>query len=434
MDRNTFLALLDVQAFLNWLSIKFGTIQICLNIAQSRFVTRPIIAQVTGIENVLPFYLWRSTGMHVGNWLETKARLTELSNLLRNEVNRGDNNATLQRCRDILTWGGNRNWNVGAYPFLNGMSREGALCEYLQNTGNAFSLANANTTVLCPPVGRMNAMLSKVHALYSTDGLPIYDSRVAAAIASLVEVWRDSTGNAGAPLHAALTFPATLRSRTVLRRLPHATHPGVMTYGAPNTCAQWSSAKVRLGWIMERFLEQHETLFVECCQNPTLADRMHAFEASLFMIGYNVTCLNYELGVRAQPPYGRAFKSLVPEPFSRAIATKTALPLSGRGTPVNFSGSLETGFDVQWGSLHFVLEPDFLVALQGEFDGREGVPLGANMTGTVPADSLGQWIANEGWPSRRFVSAIAAVLVAEGVIASFMIKRGIRLNFGLSGA
>lgn len=282
------------------------TFPICLNIKKSRFVPEGVRARVEGIEGVLRHYIWQSAGMHKGDWPETKMRLAALSDALRDAVRSGINSATLDACRDILVWGGNRDWNVGAWPFLAGMASAGKLCRYIADTGASFSLATARLSALTPPAGLMNSMLTKVHALYASDGMPIYDSRVAAAIASLVEMWRVDTGKSGAPLPPALAFPATTRSRTVHRLFPHADHPGVMAYGAPGTITQWSSAKVRLGWVMESVLNRLPGLFSDRCKTPSLADRMHAIEASLFMIGYDVTCLGFSSDTNRFPNTHRA--------------------------------------------------------------------------------------------------------------------------------
>ena len=282
------------------------TFPICLNIKKSRFVPKGVKVRAKRIEGVLHHYTWKSAGMQKGDWPETKLRLAALSAALRSAVRSGNNSTTLDACRDILVWGGNRDWNVGAWPFLAGMATAGTLCRYIAETAATFSLATARLSALTPPVGLMNSMLTKVHALYADDGLPIYDSRVAAAIASLIEVWRADTGKSGTPLPPALAFPATTASRTVHRLFPHADHPGVMVYGAPGTITQWSGAKVRLGWVMGSVLKRLPGLFADCCKTPSLSDRMHAFEASLFMIGYDVACLGCSSKTNRFPNANRA--------------------------------------------------------------------------------------------------------------------------------
>ncbi len=137
------------------------------------------------------------------------------------------------------------------------------------------------------PVQMMNSMVTKVHAFYANDGLPIYDSRVAAAIASLIELWRHQTGKTHTALPETLKFPALQKARSVHRCFPHAKSPGVISYGQPNTVIDWSSAKVRLGWLMQGILANQALL-----KDQSLAEQMRAFEAVLFMIGYDVNSLN----------------------------------------------------------------------------------------------------------------------------------------------
>lgn len=288
MNKQAFLADPDVEDFLAWLTRELPRLKIHLDIKRSRFVPSGVKGDVTGLESVLAHYTWKSHGLATGDWAETKTHLAALADALRSAVRSGNDVEALVACRNILKWGGNRDWNKGAYPFLAARAAAGYLCNYIRDTGAAFSLDTADVDALVPQVELLNSMLTKVHALYATDGLPIYDSRVAAAIAVLVEIWRVKTGKSMDPLPALLTFPATTASRTVRRRFPHARSPGVMAYGAPETAGQWASAKARLGWIMESILGRVPELFSDCCPAPSLVDRMHAFEASLFMVGGEV--------------------------------------------------------------------------------------------------------------------------------------------------
>lgn len=290
MNRATFCKQLDVINFVTWLVNNLPTlpIQLCIPYHR-RFVPLKsgINVKVQGIQNVIPnHYVWRATGMKVGDWKETVPFVLALASNLRATVAASNTAGTLLACEDVLRWGGDRNALKGAKPFL--VSLGPNLPTYIANVGATLDLAKANLTTFTPPVLRMNSMLSKIHALYSTDGLPIYDSRVAAAIATLVEMWRLASGIHTRPIPDLLKFPATLRSRMVTNAFSCAPTPGVLNYAAVvATARQWCCAMVRLGWLMGSVLNKMPDLW-PCTTAP---QRMRNFEAALFMIGYDVKCL-----------------------------------------------------------------------------------------------------------------------------------------------
>jgi len=426
MKKSDFLTNADVNDFVGWLVTALPMFPVCLQIGSSRFVPGGIRARVNGIEAVLSNYRWKPSGLTVGDWVQTTAHLASLASPLQAAVAAGNQPNTLAACDAILQWGGNRNKKTGAYPFLNQMAGASApnLCQYLCATGAAFHLATADATCIAPPVTMMNSMLTKVHALYATDGLPIYDSRVAAAIASLVELWRFSISTTAHPLPVALSFPATLPTRTVLRLFPNATHhPGVMVYGSPCTPADWSGAKIRLGWLMEEVLNRNTLLFAS---EGSLKDRIHAFEASLFMIGYDVACLACPNDTAISASYKRRVKML--QSASLSQHNKTVRPLSGKGQNITYSGEAAIGFSVIWGITKFQLSPEDINEIVSEFGGLNNVPLGACQTDPTP-NSLGQWLVDNGWASARYASAIAAILHEEDMIARHDEKKPILLSF-----
>lgn len=413
MNKKQFLDDSAVESFIDWLSNNLSKIEINLKIGKSRFVQNPINEKIIGIDNVLQHYQWKSIDMQSGSWSETKARLGELSAKLKSAVTSNDENATLDACKNILAWGGNRNWNVGAYPFLRPKAETGTLCDYIRKAGAAMKLSDADTTKLSPTVEDMNAMLTKVHALYATDGLPIYDSRVAAAIASLVELWRREENLSGITLPLALSFPATVSTRSVYQAFPDTQFdPGLVGYGAKRTIP-WASAKVRLGFILQTVLERNNALF-------SSENRMHAFEACLFMIGYNVGCLadhfpdDKVVAKKTKSLNNKLIKNPPKDDQIKIIST-----LNGTGTEIHYHGNLETGFElVQWGSVKWYFEPEFLEDLFNEFSGQSNVKLGSNMEGKGPNGSLGVWMKNEQNIPPKYASALAPILVNEKLIES----------------
>jgi hypothetical protein len=139
VNKQAFLADQDVEGFLAWLARELPRLMIRLDIKRSRFVPSGLKVDVTGLESVLPHYTWKSHGMATGDWSEANARLvTSLAHALRDAVRRDSNPDALDACRDILQWGGNRNWNTGAYPFLSARAAAGVLCRYLRDTGVAL--------------------------------------------------------------------------------------------------------------------------------------------------------------------------------------------------------------------------------------------------------------------------------------------------------
>lgn len=246
-----------------------------------------------GVRGCVPFhqltrvYQWRAHGMSTGDFDETRR---VVGALMHDMVSAHGPVAAMAAIQKILLWGGDRNARVGAMPFLLDQQN---LVGYLNNVSHALTL---KTAVLTPTnlaaVLRMNSMLTKVHAFRSTDGLPIYDSRVAGAIATIVETWRQACGLAQQHLPPALAFPEVGGGgprRSVLARYPNCSErPGVLHYvTGPNVTVRmsrqaqdWASAKVRLGWLLSELLV-----------DPTPAG-IRSLEACLFMAGYNCAGIN----------------------------------------------------------------------------------------------------------------------------------------------
>ncbi len=187
--------------------------------------------------------------------------------------------------------GGDRSTRVGAIPFLVGaipfLESLPEARTYLDNVKAELTLE----TAVIPPEGdllavcRMNSMLTKIHAFNSEDGLPIYDSRVAAAIATLVEIWRRESKIPSSQFPMALSFPEVGGGgcrRSVRARYKDAVRPPVLRYPTSKQTEEqlrhasaWASAKVRLGWLLSDLLDK-----------PSVAG-MSALEACLFMAGYD---------------------------------------------------------------------------------------------------------------------------------------------------
>ncbi|PKI17968.1 hypothetical protein [Colwellia sp. 12G3] len=238
------------------------------------------------------------------DWFSTRKSLNELSKWFRGNIQSASSTDVFNHCNQILIWGGDRNPAVGAGKFL--LKLQGDIQHYLITTKNQLLLKTADISKLSE-IFEMNAMLTKVHALASDDGLPIYDSRVAGAIACLIEIYRQNTNKPWNKLPDLLTFKAV--DNAPRRRVIGMNHiqkqvidPGRITRetteaGKRKRSYDWASSKVRLGWLMEEIIHASELKKNSIFKKETLHDdsttaQLHALEAALFMIGFDVNCIS----------------------------------------------------------------------------------------------------------------------------------------------
>lgn len=319
MNRNQFLALPSVMGFVDWAATYLLTIPVSLNITASGTGRAGgqrgpgVTGNFHGIDAVINAYHWRAewtaangTVVPSDDWTSTKQSLSQLSNWIWREVDQGSQVGSKAACDAIIKWGGDRNSDVGAMRFLQGLDD---VPGYLFSVRQELELSNANTQVL-DNVHEVNSMLTKIYALNAPDGLPIYDSRVAASISSLVEIYGQRLSQPWDEFPEALLFKAVDRSqrRRVLgldvARLHFADpviDPGVITRATSDTQVQkraqdWASSKIRLGWLLNAILESAEEKGAPLLEARTPLDasmlaNMHALEAGLFMIGFDVSCL-----------------------------------------------------------------------------------------------------------------------------------------------
>lgn len=317
MNRQQFLNDEHVQGFIWWAAKCLPAINVHILISPSGTGKAEgkrgpgVNKKIMRFDQIVESYHWRSVWTNKDgeqifsdDWPSSLKSLNMLSKWIRDEVDQGSNFGALAAAKAIVQWGGDiasqRTTPKGAIPFLQSLEN---LCAYFAATRSSMQLDHADihsaTNVL-----EMNAMLTKVHALLSVDGLPIYDSRVAGAIGVLVERYRQSLDNPWTALPELLTFRATDRAnvkRRVIRlsdRGIPVLDPGVMDRQNKPKCARdWASAKVRLAWLLVEILNASDKLgnpviSPSITLDGSLTSRMHAFEAGLFMLGFDVDCLH----------------------------------------------------------------------------------------------------------------------------------------------
>lgn len=314
MKRQEFFLDPDVIGFISWGCTSLPSLRVKLNVSKrgtgcAAGQCGPGISEETSkFSDLVRLYHWRSQWQRADSrkvfsddWLSTQKSLLELAQWLKSEVSRGSQSGTLKAAKAIVIWGGDRSHLQatprGAIPFLEQLPD---LPGYLDSSRSALVLNMANTKV-CRPITKMNAMLTKVHSLLAEDGLPIYDSRVAGAIALLVERYRRSLERPWTEVPQSLQFKATdcqnLRRRVSSLGVLGKLDPGCMNRQAVQACtSDWVSAKIRLGWLAEKLIFQADRLGNPIIDHDlsldrSLPSRMRAFEAGLFMLGFDLSCL-----------------------------------------------------------------------------------------------------------------------------------------------
>ncbi|WP_175190410.1 MULTISPECIES: hypothetical protein [Burkholderia] len=304
MDRHAFLEQRPVADFVSWLVEHLPTLPVHLRFARSKFVPGGLDVRVDGIEDVLAHYCWRNewldpgTGRRVASqdWATTRSSLHRLSVLLRTSVADGDDARAGAAAREVLRWGGVHS----AIPFIRSKVRRRAFCTYLQSLAPLFALAGSQKTddLHARNVERFDAGMTKVHALFDVTGSPIYDSRVGAALAMLYELFRRDAESTGIR-HELLGFPSGQARGAQIRdpgALGFARAPQFYTNQVPRAC--WARWQVRTGWILREVLGRTAWFDDEPQVDGVspMAARCHAFEAALFMIGYDLRSLAHASG------------------------------------------------------------------------------------------------------------------------------------------
>ena len=294
MKRDDFLKLDDVRGFIDWLAAALPVKPFYLKMARSRFVPGGLDVRTTGLEAVLGHYVWstrwtdaQGKAVVSANWQQTRASLNLLRGWLKTAIAQGDEDQALAACLAILEWGGVR----GAIVFLKRLHAHGRLIAYFTRLAPLMSL-NADTSLDAldtDSVERFDAGLTKIHALLDDSGSPIYDSRVGAAMAMLYAQYRGQAGKKLAKKHW-LAFPSGAARGKQIRN-PKGIDSGFagapQFFGKAVSCQDWAQWQVKLGWILRAVLERCDWFKAD---GADMAARCHAFEACLFMLGYDLRC------------------------------------------------------------------------------------------------------------------------------------------------
>jgi hypothetical protein len=303
MNRANFLANPQVRAFLTYVTPRLLAWHVHYLSAYRRILPPDRPFNAVGIHAALTQYVWPAefrapAAMMINGvpylpgalvstyrWPDTFDALTQLGMGLRAAIVPGAAPTALRWCNAILEWGLGPALLRAAQATL--IAQGADLEAYLNAIQAHCNLGLVDTAYLAPPLLHMNSGLAKVHSLASTDGLVIFDSRVAFAIGNLINEYCNS--------HHVYPIPDQLRIYRTGRRTPppvlgltggqpdnHLLFPAQpFVGGAFATNVGWMDAQIRVSWILQEVLTANHHIF------PGLpsSQRCHQLEAALFMMG-----------------------------------------------------------------------------------------------------------------------------------------------------
>lgn len=325
MDKATYLQVPDIVEFIDWAIVKLKVLKIHHHVkGRGRSAGHEFMA--TGIEAAASQYDWacridpdflpHGYKSPEGNPRALSYNMTVLT-WLRNELRASlkDNDALrhFRACLAILSWGGvdngaratNVRFYTARYVKDNGDGQVNDLLDYHRIAHDIKSgwakpeVADDNDEILSLFCKKMSAGITKIHALME-DELVIYDSRVAAALTWLIELYCSDKNMSAIPDFLQFLLPeeqgkneADVNGAKKIRNPSHVLvrpkKSGVRheyRNTQTNNPAEWMQCKLRASWLVSGVLEKgKEDLF----QNEKgTANKFMLFQLGLFMIGYDL--------------------------------------------------------------------------------------------------------------------------------------------------
>lgn len=277
--------------FSGWLADLLPKLPVNLNIKSSSRVPGGIERECSGVEDVLDSYRWKASWTDADgakhesiDWRTTQDSISKLRSWLLESVCGASSDDEFQKaCLAVVSWGGGtRSGDKGAKGFVLKKSKQGDLREYFIRASKALRLDSSQPI---HGIEAMNAMLIKIHAFLSVDGLPIYDSRVSGCAGALLELYVRANNVVQFNLPQ---LPSTDENRAISRLIEGCSSRSVIRYGSADCVVKWARSAVSLGRLLKDVLTERPDLFQ---QVDGLPNRMRALEAAMFMIGADLRSL-----------------------------------------------------------------------------------------------------------------------------------------------
>ena len=255
MNRHAYLARPDIRAFVNWTTDFVIGERKLFHSWESR-PPNPLSFSCQSLWDAYEGYSWGDEGFE-----EMVARLNEFGRVLRDT---NDEDRFLRTAKEVMKWGG-----ITRYARLERLGE------------NALRVLRARARLLDPRCADtddlrgfqyMGAGYSKVYSLM-IDGFPMYDSRVACAVTSLIWLYCRENHLVHIPEQLRLGVPPKLGENIDRNQ-----------FGFPNIRSsqdtKYADSNLKAAWLLGELADQgaFATLSVE--------RRVWALQSALFMIGY----------------------------------------------------------------------------------------------------------------------------------------------------
>jgi hypothetical protein len=262
----------EVQAFLDWLAPRWHVPDRLTHCVVDRRSGKE--RHFSSLLDACQKYEWKGRDLS-----QTREILGPLSQRLRRAVAQGNESATAEACKAVLSWGG---VSPGNDTWVQDHRLD--LATDLQRDRDRLLEARD-----LDQLARFNSGFSKIYSMLM-DGLIIYDSRVGAALGDLVIRYAECKGLTQVP--SALRFPWDSPKEERSARNPKNRDPSrgglrLTRIHRDESRARWA---LRASWLLEALQVHPESTDSTLTALPkgSLDDRTRTLEAGLFMWGYDL--------------------------------------------------------------------------------------------------------------------------------------------------
>lgn len=285
-NKSDFLNSASVKIFLQWIMLRMDNPNSFLHCYNMKKPVRSWTCD--SLYSAYENYCWpfrfkdpMNDKLITGNTFYDSAKaLKSLSQGLRESIDIFDNETCMQYCLSILQWGGVLPKNDKRIIELGN-----DICQYLiaaQDRLNSDIPSNqfyTNNLI-------MNSGFTKIYSLY-IDNFTIYDGRVGAALGLLVRVFCEENKLERVPDELIFAWgkgkESTYKPSSMNKR-----NPSKNTYIFPelsNNPKRHIENNIRANWLLKEIIDETNSKFNQLDKDI----QMRALEASLFMIGYDIT-------------------------------------------------------------------------------------------------------------------------------------------------